>query len=159
MSIAPKHHGGVTRTHLIPEIVANNFELKHGLINLVQNKQFFGLCQHHGILELHQLDTSYNALNINDQDSLELRAGTRRTKLLSAPAPALSNAVCNCTNTASTSESGTLPGNKLLTREDLKGLTTRKGDDFKACILLLQVVNPIPESGKKLSLPDLIQLA
>ncbi|GKF79900.1 hypothetical protein Tco_0235468 [Tanacetum coccineum] len=26
---------------LIPEIVANNFELKHGLINLVQNKQFF----------------------------------------------------------------------------------------------------------------------
>ncbi|GJY49397.1 reverse transcriptase domain-containing protein [Tanacetum coccineum] len=27
---------------VIPEIVANNFELKHGLINLVQNKQFFG---------------------------------------------------------------------------------------------------------------------
>ncbi|GJV24157.1 reverse transcriptase domain-containing protein [Tanacetum coccineum] len=26
---------------LIPEIVANNFELRHGLINLVQNKQFF----------------------------------------------------------------------------------------------------------------------
>nr|GEW20681.1 reverse transcriptase domain-containing protein [Tanacetum cinerariifolium] len=27
---------------VIPEIVANNFELKHGLINLVQSKQFFG---------------------------------------------------------------------------------------------------------------------
>nr|GEZ47378.1 reverse transcriptase domain-containing protein [Tanacetum cinerariifolium] len=27
---------------VIPEIAANNFELKHGLINLVQNKQFFG---------------------------------------------------------------------------------------------------------------------
>nr|GEZ60717.1 reverse transcriptase domain-containing protein [Tanacetum cinerariifolium] len=27
---------------VIPEIEANNFELKHGLINLVQNKQFFG---------------------------------------------------------------------------------------------------------------------
>nr|GEW31065.1 reverse transcriptase domain-containing protein [Tanacetum cinerariifolium] len=27
---------------VIPEIVANNFKLKHGLINLVQNKQFFG---------------------------------------------------------------------------------------------------------------------
>nr|GEX22593.1 reverse transcriptase domain-containing protein [Tanacetum cinerariifolium] len=27
---------------VIPEITANNFELKHGLINLVQNKQFFG---------------------------------------------------------------------------------------------------------------------
>nr|GFB60449.1 reverse transcriptase domain-containing protein [Tanacetum cinerariifolium] len=27
---------------VIPDIAANNFELKHGLINLVQNKQFFG---------------------------------------------------------------------------------------------------------------------
>nr|GEU63007.1 reverse transcriptase domain-containing protein [Tanacetum cinerariifolium] len=27
---------------VIPEIAANNFELQHGLINLVQNKQFFG---------------------------------------------------------------------------------------------------------------------
>nr|GEW87625.1 reverse transcriptase domain-containing protein [Tanacetum cinerariifolium] len=27
---------------VIPEIAANNFELKHGLINLVQNKQYFG---------------------------------------------------------------------------------------------------------------------
>nr|GFA16044.1 reverse transcriptase domain-containing protein [Tanacetum cinerariifolium] len=27
---------------IILEIAANNFELKHGLINLVQNKQFFG---------------------------------------------------------------------------------------------------------------------
>nr|GEZ19453.1 reverse transcriptase domain-containing protein [Tanacetum cinerariifolium] len=26
---------------VIPEIAVNNFELKHGLINLVQNKQFF----------------------------------------------------------------------------------------------------------------------
>nr|GFA89499.1 reverse transcriptase domain-containing protein [Tanacetum cinerariifolium] len=26
---------------VIPEITANNFELKHGLINLFQNKQFF----------------------------------------------------------------------------------------------------------------------
>ncbi|GKA45781.1 reverse transcriptase domain-containing protein [Tanacetum coccineum] len=165
---------------LIPEIVANNFELKHGLINLVQNKQFFGhdkedphahiryfnkitstmrvpnvpittiklmlfpfsiegaariwlekepprsiqtwddlvskfinqffppskttnlrneitrfqqrfdesfyeawdrfndllrACPHHGFSELHQLDTFYNALNINDQDSLNSAAG------------------------------------------------------------------------------------
>nr|GEX70136.1 reverse transcriptase domain-containing protein [Tanacetum cinerariifolium] len=105
---------------VIPEIAATNFELKHGLINLVQNKQFFGhdkedlhahiryfnkitstmrvpnvrnstikqrfdesfseawdrfndllrACPHHGFSELHQLDTFYNALNVNDQDSL-----------------------------------------------------------------------------------------
>nr|GEZ68718.1 hypothetical protein [Tanacetum cinerariifolium] len=128
---------------VIPDIAANNFELKHGLFNLVQNKQFFGhdkedphahiryfnkitstmrvpsvpsssiklmlfpfslegaariwlekeaprsiltwddlvtkfinqACPHHGISELHQLDTFYNALNVNDQDSLNSTAG------------------------------------------------------------------------------------
>nr|GEY67016.1 DNA-directed DNA polymerase [Tanacetum cinerariifolium] len=165
---------------VIPEIVANNFELKHGLINLAQNKQFFGhdkedphahiryfnkitstmrvpnvpsssirlmlfpfllegaariwlkkeaprsiqswddlvskfinkffppskttnlrneitrfqqrfdesfyeawerfsdllrACPHHRFFELHQLDTFYNALNINDQDSLNSATG------------------------------------------------------------------------------------
>nr|GEV61352.1 retrotransposon protein, putative, Ty3-gypsy subclass [Tanacetum cinerariifolium] len=83
---------------VISEITANNFELKHSLINLVQNKQFFGhdkedphahirfdesfyeawerfndllrACPHHGFSELHQLDTFYNARNVNDQDSL-----------------------------------------------------------------------------------------
>nr|GEU33064.1 reverse transcriptase domain-containing protein [Tanacetum cinerariifolium] len=121
---------------VILEIAANNFELKHGLINLVQNKQFFGhgkadphahiryfnkitsttrvpnffppskttnlrneitrfqqrfdesfyeawerfndllrSCPHHGFSELHQLDTFYNALNVNDHDSLNFAAG------------------------------------------------------------------------------------
>nr|GFC05390.1 hypothetical protein [Tanacetum cinerariifolium] len=32
-------------------------------------------CPHHGFFELHQLDTSYNALNVNDQDSLNSAAG------------------------------------------------------------------------------------
>ncbi|GKD71420.1 reverse transcriptase domain-containing protein [Tanacetum coccineum] len=32
-------------------------------------------CPHHGFLELHQLDTFYNALNSNDQDSLNFAAG------------------------------------------------------------------------------------
>ncbi|GJZ07960.1 reverse transcriptase domain-containing protein [Tanacetum coccineum] len=57
---------------VIPEINAN-FELKHGLINLVQNKQFFG--HDTEFSELHQLDTFYNALNANDQDSLNSAAG------------------------------------------------------------------------------------
>nr|GEY98545.1 hypothetical protein [Tanacetum cinerariifolium] len=116
---------------VILEIAATNFKLKHGLINLVQNKQFFGhdkedphahiryfnkitstffppskttnlrneitrfqqrfdesfseawdrfndllrACPHHGFSELHQLDTFYNALNVNDQDSLNSTAG------------------------------------------------------------------------------------
>nr|GEV69735.1 reverse transcriptase domain-containing protein [Tanacetum cinerariifolium] len=133
---------------VITEIAANNFKLKHGLINLVQNKQFFrhdkedphahipqiwlekepprsiltwddlvskfinqffppskmtnlrneitsfqqrfdesfyeawdrfndllSAYPHHGFFELHQLDTFYNALNVNDYDSLNSAAG------------------------------------------------------------------------------------
>ncbi|GKB58425.1 reverse transcriptase domain-containing protein [Tanacetum coccineum] len=91
---------------VVPEINAN-FELKHGLINLVQNKQFFGhdkedphahiryfnkitstmkfpnipttsvklMLFPFSLEELHQLDTFYNALNANDQDSLNSAAG------------------------------------------------------------------------------------
>ncbi|GJV71485.1 hypothetical protein Tco_1491480 [Tanacetum coccineum] len=110
---------------VVPEITADNFELKHGLLTLVQNKQFFRhdkedphahiryfkrslhtmkfperpsnrfqqrfdetfyeawdrfnvllrACPHHGFSGLHQLDTLYNALNSNDQDSLNSAAG------------------------------------------------------------------------------------
>nr|GEU69092.1 hypothetical protein [Tanacetum cinerariifolium] len=126
---------GYEDTIVILEIAANNFELKNGLFNLVQNKQFFRhdkedlhahiryfnkitstmrvpnffppskttnlnneitrfqqrfdesfneawdrfndllrACPHHGFYELHQLDTFYNALNVNDQDSLNSAA-------------------------------------------------------------------------------------
>ncbi|GJT98372.1 reverse transcriptase domain-containing protein [Tanacetum coccineum] len=34
-------------------------------------------CPHHGFSELHQLDTFYNALNTNDQDSLNSAAGVQ----------------------------------------------------------------------------------
>ncbi|GJU69819.1 reverse transcriptase domain-containing protein [Tanacetum coccineum] len=132
---------------VVPAITADKFELKHGLLTLVQNKQFFRLdkedphahiryfnkitstlkfpnvpntsiklmlflfslegppgfgskknpldrfllgmifeawdrfkdllraCPHHVFSELHQLDTFYNALNSNDQDSLNSAAG------------------------------------------------------------------------------------
>ncbi|GJR48991.1 hypothetical protein Tco_1317094 [Tanacetum coccineum] len=94
---------------VVPKITADNFELKHCLLTLVQNKQFFGhekedphahiryfnkitstmkfpnvpnrfndllrACPHHGFSKLHQLDIFYNALNSNDQDSLNSAAG------------------------------------------------------------------------------------
>ncbi|GJZ44247.1 hypothetical protein Tco_0591502 [Tanacetum coccineum] len=90
---------------VVPAIIADNFELKHGLLTLIQNKPFFGhdkedphahiryfnkitsteawdrfkdllrACPHHGFSELHQLDTFYNALNANDQDSLNSTTG------------------------------------------------------------------------------------
>ncbi|GJR21956.1 reverse transcriptase domain-containing protein [Tanacetum coccineum] len=120
---------------VVPKITADNFKLKHGLLTLFQNKQFFRhdkedphahiryfnkitstmkfpnvpststtnlrneitrfqqrfdetfyeawdrfndllrACPHYGFSELHQLDTFYNALNSNDQDSLNSTAG------------------------------------------------------------------------------------
>ncbi|GJV53046.1 reverse transcriptase domain-containing protein [Tanacetum coccineum] len=38
-------------------------------------KDLLRACPHHGFSELHQLDTFYNALNANDQDSLNSAAG------------------------------------------------------------------------------------
>nr|GEV28574.1 reverse transcriptase domain-containing protein [Tanacetum cinerariifolium] len=67
---------------VVPAITADNFELKHGLLTLVQNKHeawdrfkdLIRACPHHGFSELHQLDTFYNALNSKDQDSLNSAA-------------------------------------------------------------------------------------
>nr|GEX21916.1 reverse transcriptase domain-containing protein [Tanacetum cinerariifolium] len=146
---------------VMPEIAATNFKLKHGLINLVQNKQFFGhdkedphahiryfnkitstmrvpnvpnsmiklmlfpfsleaaarillekepprsiltwddlvskfinqACPHHGFSELHQLDTFYNALNVNDQDSLNSAAGVVAKVNSNSSTPAISSDV------------------------------------------------------------------
>ncbi|GJV93806.1 reverse transcriptase domain-containing protein [Tanacetum coccineum] len=78
---------------VVPDITADNFELKHGLLTLVQNKQFFRLDKEDphahiryfnkitstmkfpNVPKLHQLDTFYNSLNSNDQDSLNSAAG------------------------------------------------------------------------------------
>ncbi|GJZ79357.1 hypothetical protein Tco_0644194 [Tanacetum coccineum] len=96
---------GYAEAIMVPPILAEHFELKHSLINMMTLDQFFGLekdnphdhiyrykdllraCPHHGFTELHQLDTFYNALNPTDQDSLNSAAGDNlleRTKLTHA---------------------------------------------------------------------------
>nr|GEV63402.1 reverse transcriptase domain-containing protein [Tanacetum cinerariifolium] len=57
---------------VIPEITATKFELKHAWDRF---NDLLRACPHHGFSELHQLDTFYNALNVNDQDSLNSAAG------------------------------------------------------------------------------------
>ncbi|GJU31132.1 reverse transcriptase domain-containing protein [Tanacetum coccineum] len=80
---------------VVLEITADNFELKHDhFYDEVPERPKFQqrfdetfyeawdrfndllrACPHHGFSELHQLDTFYNALNSNDQDSLNSAAG------------------------------------------------------------------------------------
>nr|GEX30299.1 hypothetical protein [Tanacetum cinerariifolium] len=104
---------GYAEAIVVPPILAEQFELKNSLINMMTTDQFFGLeknnprdhirwfnkitstikykdvpnsawdrykdllhaCHYHGFTELHQLDTFYNALNLADQDSLNVAAG------------------------------------------------------------------------------------
>ncbi|GJY99999.1 hypothetical protein Tco_0517429 [Tanacetum coccineum] len=65
---------------VIPAILAENFELKHGLLNLAWDrfKDLLRACPHNSFTELHQLDTFYNALTPTDQDSLNAAAGVRK---------------------------------------------------------------------------------
>nr|GEX46697.1 reverse transcriptase domain-containing protein [Tanacetum cinerariifolium] len=80
---------GYAEAIVVPSILAEQFELKHSLINMMTSDQFFKpekenphdhihllrACPHHGFTELHQFDTFYNALNPADQDSLNSAAG------------------------------------------------------------------------------------
>ncbi|GJZ14714.1 reverse transcriptase domain-containing protein, partial [Tanacetum coccineum] len=104
-------------------------------------------CPHHGFSELHQLDTFYNALNSNDQDSLNSAAGGNfldkmprecqkiieskskvrqsRSKAIVAKGKFVNN------NTASTSGSGSLPSNTIANpKGDAKAITTRSGVSY-----------------------------
>ncbi|GJU64251.1 reverse transcriptase domain-containing protein [Tanacetum coccineum] len=63
-AIARSTHRGLRGYRfVVPRTYATNFEIKHRG------------CPHHGFSELHQLDTFYNSLNSNDQDSLNSAAG------------------------------------------------------------------------------------
>ncbi|GJW51498.1 hypothetical protein Tco_0092849 [Tanacetum coccineum] len=76
---------------VVSEITADNFELKHDYFydEVPERPEFdetfyeawdrfndlLRACPHHGYSKLHQLDTFYNALNSNDQDSLNSATG------------------------------------------------------------------------------------
>nr|GEW27969.1 reverse transcriptase domain-containing protein [Tanacetum cinerariifolium] len=66
---------------VIPKIAANNFKLKHQRFDesfyeaCDRFNDLLRACPRHGFFELHQLNTLYNALNVNDQDSLNSVAG------------------------------------------------------------------------------------
>nr|GEX24794.1 putative ribonuclease H-like domain-containing protein [Tanacetum cinerariifolium] len=69
---------GYAEAIVVPPILAEQFELKNNLLNMMTSDQYKDLLHafpHCGFTELHQLDTFYNALNPVDQDSLNSDAG------------------------------------------------------------------------------------
>nr|GEX03281.1 reverse transcriptase domain-containing protein [Tanacetum cinerariifolium] len=85
---------GYAEAIVVPPILAEQFELKHSLINddfgpaWDRYKDLLCACPHHGSTKLHQLDTFYNALNSADQDSLNsTTCGNLSERLSSTPPP------------------------------------------------------------------------
>nr|GEX75832.1 hypothetical protein [Tanacetum cinerariifolium] len=133
---------------VIPAIIADKFELKHGLLTLVQNneawdrfKDLLRARPHHGFSELHQLDIFYNALNSKDQDSLNSAVGGNFLDKMPRECLAIiesKSKVCYSRNKpvvtklcAFTSSSGTLPSNTIANlRSDLKAITTQSGVSY-----------------------------
>nr|GFB54793.1 reverse transcriptase domain-containing protein [Tanacetum cinerariifolium] len=62
---------------IIPEILAENFEIKTNLLHEAWDrfKELLRACPHHGFSELTQIDTFYNGLTEQDQDSLNAASG------------------------------------------------------------------------------------
>ncbi|GKD01658.1 reverse transcriptase domain-containing protein [Tanacetum coccineum] len=104
-------------------------------------------CPHHGFSELHQLDTFYNALNSNDQDSLNsaeggnffdkmlrdcLRIIESKPKVLHSRSKAIVSKVCCQSGYEPLLPLGQLPVLPLLNRSCyLKGITTRSGVSYQ----------------------------
>ncbi|GJT34622.1 reverse transcriptase domain-containing protein [Tanacetum coccineum] len=166
---------------VVLEITADNFELKHDhFYDEVPERPKFQqrfdetfyeawdrfndllrACPHHGFSELHQLDTFYNALNSNDQDSLNSAAGVSASsstpgispdvaelkdmvkallldKKSQAPAPvkAVEESCVTC-------GSGTLPSNTITNpKEDLKAITTRSGVAYQGPMIPITTTSP-----------------
>ncbi|GJT19357.1 reverse transcriptase domain-containing protein [Tanacetum coccineum] len=94
---------------VIPEINAN-FELKHGLINLVQNKQFFGHDKEDPHAHIHSLNSvaGGNFLDKMPRECLRIIESNQ--------------------NVRNSRTQGSLPSNTITNpKEDLKGITTRSG--------------------------------
>nr|GFB15780.1 reverse transcriptase domain-containing protein [Tanacetum cinerariifolium] len=137
---------GCAEAIVVPLILAEQFELKHSLINMMTSEQFFELEKdnpHDHIRAARRwlkkepprsittwdglLDTFYNALNPADQDSLNVAA--RGNLLEKSPQDALTIIENKSKmNTASTSRSRSLPGNTVANpKGELKAITTRSG--------------------------------
>ncbi|GJY94296.1 reverse transcriptase domain-containing protein [Tanacetum coccineum] len=72
---------GYAEAIVVPPILAEHFELKHSLINMMTSDQFFGgldllrACPHYGFTKLRvQLDSFFILKNLEDQDSLNYAA-------------------------------------------------------------------------------------
>nr|GEZ73698.1 reverse transcriptase domain-containing protein [Tanacetum cinerariifolium] len=102
-------------------------------------------CPHHGFSELHQLDTFYNALNLNDQDALDSAVGGNF----------LDKIPRECLSIIETSSSSSLPSNTIPNpRNEAKAITTQSGISYDGPPIPPPVVEKKPEATKDTKLPS-----
>ncbi|GJX93123.1 reverse transcriptase domain-containing protein [Tanacetum coccineum] len=144
---------------VVPKITADNFKLKHGLLTLVQNKQFFGHDKEdpHAHIRYFNKITSmmkfpnvptlaYQALvpqtqGVSKEDfQNKIKANDAVMRNMQNQTQNMQNQMTNLTdlltkfmntNTASTSGLGSLPSNTIANpKSDLKAITTRSGISY-----------------------------
>nr|GEZ75006.1 hypothetical protein [Tanacetum cinerariifolium] len=115
---------------VIPEIAATNFELKHGLINLVQNKQFFGNEKEDPHAHLRYFTKITSTMRLKLHLLLLLRSKLLNRIVLPAVVITRTKTVPRPAETfikTTFKRSGTLPGNTVTNpKEDLKGTEVTK---------------------------------
>nr|GEU79026.1 reverse transcriptase domain-containing protein [Tanacetum cinerariifolium] len=135
---------------VIPKIATNNFELKHGLINLVQNKQFFGHDKEDPHAHIHYFNMITSTMRVPNVPIVELKDMVRALlldkknqssataqSLTPAPVKAVEPNCVTCGGAHSYQNwSVTLPSNTITNpKEDLKGITTRSGVAYQGPII------------------------
>nr|GEY73657.1 reverse transcriptase domain-containing protein [Tanacetum cinerariifolium] len=112
-------------THLKNEIsrFTQRFEEPFGEV-WERFKEMLRACPYHGFTELAQIDTFYNGLNDNDQDSLNATAGGNiLSKYTKETLQIIENKSKNQTSTSGTLPSNIIPNPKC----EMKAITTRNG--------------------------------
>nr|GEW37516.1 reverse transcriptase domain-containing protein [Tanacetum cinerariifolium] len=122
-------------------------------------KEMLRACPHHGFTELTQINTFYNGLNENDQDSLNATVGGNLLSTLPSntiPNPK-SDMKAITTRSGVAYEGPLIPTNpKKVVEQEIKETTDKKQTNFQGSTAHIQPpVVPIPEPDKKLSLPEL----
>ncbi|GJW27130.1 reverse transcriptase domain-containing protein [Tanacetum coccineum] len=132
---------------VVPKITADNFELKHGLLTLVQNKQFFGHDKedpHAHIRYFNKITSTMKFSNVpsvsKDDFQNYIKANDAVMRNMQNQTQNMENQMTNLmdlltkfmnTNTASTSGSSSLPSNTVANpKSELKAITTRSGVSY-----------------------------
>ncbi|GJR12145.1 reverse transcriptase domain-containing protein [Tanacetum coccineum] len=117
---------------VVPEITADNFELKHGLLTLVQNKQFFGHDKEDPHAHIRYFNKITSTMKFSERPD-NVKANDAVMQNMQSQMSNITDLLTKITNSnaTSTSGSGSLPSNTVANpKGELKAITTRSGASY-----------------------------